>query len=439
MVLGAIIGGVASSVLGFAGAQSQSNSQNEAARKQYKYDTDVWDYNWDESKRAYKFNKEGNQIARQNNENELTWRDSTALQDWGYGMKIRDHEYLNDMAQFSVGEATYKAQLDLNSSAVASAMDLEDRWFHEQMIENIYQDKDVMMSFGQFKDQENLKNIQGTRDLTTNLNQLTTQENLKYLQVNRDLNTQMAQEMESTFLKSEALNQQQRTERADSAFKSMDNMIAGLQAEGQARNAGNAGRSQAKAVQSAMANVGRTQAQIVDSITRKDAKYNLERRGMAQKLTQSLQTSNTNRKKLQENRTLTVGQAKQTTNDRKKSLDESRSLAIGQATQTRDFNREVLGKQLESAGLRTIANRDKILQDRYQADMDAFAKRLIEPTLSPDLPVPYQLPRTIFQDPLKPEKPPKPIKGAGGASTTTNLLNAGASFAGTLGSINWGS
>lgn len=395
MVLPAIIGGVASAALGFAGSQSQSNSQNKAAKKQYEYDKDVWEFNWEESQRQYDFNKESNQIARQNNENELGWREDTALNDWGYGMKIRDYEYLNDMTQYSVAESTYKAQLDLNSSAVASAMDLENRWFHEQMIQNIYADKDVLMSLGQ----------------------LTTQENLKYLQGTRDQNTAMAQEMDSTFLQSEALNQQQRTERADSAFKSMDNMIAGLQAEGQARNAGNAGRSQAKAVQSAMANVGRNQAQIVDSITRSDAKYSLERRGMAQKLTQSLQSSNTEKKKLAENRTLAVGQAKQTAN----------------------FNRDVLSKQLESAGMRTVTNREKILQDRYQADMDAFAKRMIEPTLSPDLPVPYQLPRTIFQDPIKPKKPPKPIKGAGGASTTTNLLSAGSSLASSLGSINWGS
>ena len=71
-------------------------------------------------------------------------------------------------------------------------------------------------------------------------------------------------------------------------------------------------------------------------------------------------------------------------------------------------------------------------------DAGEFYQWMLEPTLAPDLPVPYQLPRTIFQDPIKPEKPPKPIKGVGGASTATNLLSAGAGLASTLGKINWG-
>ena len=394
MVLGAIIGGVASAALGFAGSQSQSNSQNQAVKKQHEYDKDVWNFNWEESERQYNFNKEGNQIARQNNENELGWREQTAVNDWAYGMKIRDYEYMNNMRQYTVGEETYKAQLGLNASAVSSAMDLENRWFHEQMIQNIYQDKDVLMS----------------------LNQLTQQTNMQYVQDNVELSMGMAQEMDQTFLKSQQMNQQQRTDRADSAFKAMDNMVAGLQAKGKARNTGNAGRSQAKAVQSVMASVGRQQAQIVDSITRKDAQYSLERTGLAQQLTQSHQTLKM----------------------KQKNLTDKRTQILGQANQTASFNREVLSKQLESAGMRTVTNRQKILQDRAQADMEAFSKRMLEPSLAPDLPVPYQLPRTIFQDPIKPKKPPKPIKGAGGASTATNLLNAGAGLASSLGSINWG-
>ena len=393
MVLGAIIGGVASAALGFAGSQSQSNSQDKAASKQYEYDKDVWEFNWDESKRQYDYNKESNQIARQNNENELRWREETALNDWNYGMNIRNYDHLNQQRQKAQSDITYQNQLEINSQAVATAMDLENRWWHEEMISNIYQDKETLISFGQLSQQANQDFLQGMRDNYTGL----------------------AQEAESTALSSEALNQKQRTERADASFKSLDNMVAGLKGEGQARNAGNAGKSQAKAIQSELATVGRQQSQIVDTLTRSDASFALERRAMSQKLTQSFENSRVKKNTLQENK----------------------NLRINQADQTKNFNREILGKQLESLGLRTISNREKLLQQRYQADLEAFSQRMLEPTLAPDLPVPYQLPRTIFQDPIKPEKPPKPIKGAGGASTATNLLSAGAGLASTLGSIKW--
>ena len=393
MVLGAIIGAVASTALGFAGAQSQSKADDAAAAAAHKGNMNNWDYQWKESLREFDFQREGNNIARQNNENELSWREQTAVNDWTYGMQIRNYDHLNQQRQKAQSDITYENQLEINSQAVATAMDLENRWWHEEMISNIYQDKETLISFGQLSQQQNLQYLQGMRENYTNI----------------------AQEAERTALSSEALNQKQRSERADAAFQSLDNMVAGLQGEGTARNAGNAGKSQAKLVQSQLAALGRQQSQIVDTLTRSEAAYSLERRGMSQKLTQSFEQMRV----------------------RKNSLQENKNLAIRQADQTKNFNREILGKQLESLGLRTIANREKILNDRYQADLEAFSKRMLEPTLAPDLPVPYQLPRTIYQDPRRPVKPPKPIKGAGGSSTSTNLLGAGAGLASALGGINW--
>jgi hypothetical protein len=392
MVFGAILG-IAGAALGFAGQQSQSRAADRSAEAQYAYDKNVWNYNNQEADRQFNYNIMSNQVARANNENELAWRENTALNDWNYGMQIRNYDYINQQRQYAVSDLTYRNQIEINENAVATAMDLENRWWHEEMISNIYQDKETMISFGQLKETQNQIYLQGMREAYTGI----------------------AQDSEKTALKSEALNQKQRTERADAAFKSLDNMVAGLKAEGTARNTGNAGKSQAKAIQSEMAAIGRTQSQIVDTLTRSDKAYELERRGMAQNLTMSFENMRI----------------------KKNTLEENKNLSIRQADQTKNFNRDILSKQLESLGLRTIVNREKILQDRYQADIEAFSKRMIEPSLAPDLPVPYQLPRTIFLDPLPPSPPPEPIKGAGGASTATNLLSAGAGLASALSGIKW--
>jgi hypothetical protein len=94
-------------------------------------------------------------------------------------------------------------------------------------------------------------------------------------------------------------------------------------------------------------------------------------------------------------------------------------------------NQAVLAESIVSAKGQTNRNIDRINQDKYGADIAAEANRMLFPTLSPDIPVPYKTPRATFQNPLEPKKGPEPVKGVNTAPRANGL----GIVAGALGGI----
>ena len=98
-------------------------------------------------------------------------------------------------------------------------------------------------------------------------------------------------------------------------------------------------------------------------------------------------------------------------------------------------NQAILAESILSAKKQSAVNVKKIKLDKYGADLQAEANRMLKPEIMPALPKPIPLPQAIFQDPRKPRKPPKPIKGA--------MTNAGAisgavdGLQGIVGAIKW--
>ena len=128
------------------GASQQQSSANAAARAQAKYNKQLYKYQWKEAKRDYRHANEGRDIAIQNNENELAFREATAQQDWKYGMAIRDYRYNNAMRQYNQSEKNYKQQLSFNNLAAAEAYENEYRQYREIGIQNAFQSQDMMVA-----------------------------------------------------------------------------------------------------------------------------------------------------------------------------------------------------------------------------------------------------------------------------------------------------
>ena len=97
-------------------------------------------------------------------------------------------------------------------------------------------------------------------------------------------------------------------------------------------------------------------------------------------------------------------------------------------------NQAILAESLVSAEKQYNMNLRKIAADKYGADLQADANRMLKPEVAPALPKPIPLPRSIFQKVQKPKKPPAPMRGTASGSF-------GADLAGTLGTfasgINW--
>jgi len=98
-------------------------------------------------------------------------------------------------------------------------------------------------------------------------------------------------------------------------------------------------------------------------------------------------------------------------------------------------NQAILAESILSAKKQSAVNIKKIKTDKYGADLQAEANRMLKPEIAPALPKPIPLPTTIFQDPRKPRKPPKPIKGA--TSNAGAISGAVGAAQGIVGAIKW--
>lgn len=282
MALGAVIGSVFGLASAFAnkGADDAAvAAQNDATNRQYQYNTDMWNWSWEDTQAREKYAQQGIDIQRGNIESEYGYRDETAARDWAAGMRIQDFKYTNELKQFIQSEKNYSSQLKFNNIAAAMAHESEQRKLKE-------------IKIGQ-------------------------------------------------------------------AFQAEDRMISSIEKEGEAQATGQAGRSMGKRLQA---------------------------EGM------------------------------------KTGMAEGRAMESARSAETQ-FQKSIA----------------KINLEKYGADLNAEAQRMIKPEREPALPKPMKLPRPVLQDAYVSKKPPAPVKGAMATSAGWGgvLGAAGGVMAATSGVKDW--
>jgi hypothetical protein len=126
--------------------------------------------------------------------------------------------------------------------------------------------------------------------------------------------------------------------------------------------------------------------------------------------------------------------------------EEGRAAAMGQAGRSAGKtmqavlaqagrNQAILAESLYSAEKQHKVNIKKIGADKYGADLQAEASRMLKPEISPALPKPLPLPKAIFQDPKKWKKTPKPRMGATTSANTVGAITS--SIGNIIGGIKW--
>lgn len=239
-------------MFGLIGGLIGRNDQQRTASRQFKYDTAVYNYNWEQTQRDYQWQLQNNQITRQNLFNNIAYQEETAKRDYQYQLAIRDYDFRNQTRQFNESERIFGLQLGFNKQAAQVAYESENRRFQETL--------------------------------------------------------------------------------AGMAFEQQDMLVKFLQEEGQIQARSNPGRSAGKALASAMASYGR--------------------------------------------------------------------------------NQEIMAESLVSARKESLAARKAIATEKYGADLNAQARRMLKPLKAPAPTAPLRLPRPVILDPLKPQKGPAPIKGS---------------------------
>jgi hypothetical protein len=98
-------------------------------------------------------------------------------------------------------------------------------------------------------------------------------------------------------------------------------------------------------------------------------------------------------------------------------------------------NQAILAESLVSAKKETKIARKQIEMDKYGADLNANARRMLAPIKAPAPSAPLSIPRAVILDPPKPIMPPRPTRGAvsGGGTNPFAIASSGLSALSSIG------
>lgn len=373
--------GVVSGTLGFLGAQDSNRQAKSAASAQYKQAKKIYEYDWDQTVRKYDYAQVQLGIEKENDVNLRAYKEAQLTQQYNAQNERREYEYKNRVDAFNRSEDIFQQQIGVNVVSSLMAQEEATRAFNEQQISNNFQKEGL------------------ARDLFSALD--TTAFAKAEVQLNKQSSIQGAanKRREAEF--------QYQSQRKELGFKSQQNMIEQLKAEGSARSRGT-GRSAAKNIQGAMMMAGMQQSQIVENIADSKQQFKIASTSINTSMMNDINTAE-----------LQTGQ-----------LDNS----IMYKQQEYNQNLRELKASMDSARANLGATKMKINLDKQVADMRANANRMLEPSIGPEIPKPPALPPSIFLEPLKPIKPPKPVKNA---AKTQSAMTSFANALGSLDGVDW--
>jgi len=139
------VSGIFGAVSG-ASAQSQARAAEQARLDaQYKYDKQNYRFSWNQTQREYKYRINETNIARQNQEGNLSYLEQTARNDYKNNLAIRDFDYANQVLQYNESERIYGLQKGFNAMAAAQAQANEDRRYQEILTGMAFDQQDMLV------------------------------------------------------------------------------------------------------------------------------------------------------------------------------------------------------------------------------------------------------------------------------------------------------
>jgi len=317
------IGAAAGGLFGAFGGGGGDKKDHAAVRaaKQNKYNKKLHDYNWSETQRGYDYQVEAQEIQKRNTNKNIRYQERTNKRNYDHNMSIRSYEFKQANRAYDQSVATANEQLSFNDQAAAFGKMQQHRAHGEQLIDLLFSENNSLMQYS----------IQ-TAGLANQKRQLGLQERS---------------------MMGKAQNATQRS------------FVEELEAEGAAQASGS-GRSNAKAMQAAIAKAGANQAAIADELM-----FGL----------QGLDIS----------------------------TDDINVRAAAMRTQL-SIDQLMLEATRDNLEAKTANILRKIDMDKAQADAVARARIHLKPEMSPAMPKPLALPRPKYQDVYKPKEPPKPKK-----------------------------
>ena len=326
-------------------------------QEQYDWDMAKHDYDYARMKDKAAYTKDAWEVQVWNQEQKIDYQNEAQLQNWQDKEKMRIFDINNQIKAYNASVEAYETQLDYNNLAAEVASADNTRQYNDRLTAIGFQNEELLMEHG-FNDE--------------------------------------ALGMKLGFSKRKLTNEI-RGDKAAAAFKAEELKLKAMDAKGKVANMGQAGRTARKNMHAVISGYANQQAELLDSITRKEQAYAL---GM-------------------EEATVTTGFERYKA-DSKKALSQRQ-----------------LRESMKSAGSQYEADSSKIALDKYSADLQAEANIAPEPVHPPQMGRPIDLPRPRN---LEPQPIPsweeydklKPIKGA---QAKPSALSQAAGIIGTVATI----
>jgi hypothetical protein len=459
--------------------QDAQDYQEETANQNWEMGKAQQDYQWQQEDRIYKKNID--QYNEQRDFNELEFNDNIAREQAVLEERVLESAFQNQGIIQDLYEATGTAGFD-KTQAQLGLLNRENtiEYQKQKQLTNLKQstrgagyrtagkELDILESRGQGRFQKASAYLDLARQETEN--------RFAKARVNLDSKTQQ----QALSFQNEMIRREQNKNALDTAKQIEDQEIAALKASGQAQLT-QAGRSQGKAVNMIMAELGRHNGYLAESLIRgqdiagarmKQNRINslnvVQKAAMAEQQLdvssiQNIQRTMTNVGEI--DRTMKMSDARSQldldeikqgvfNNVENASMDVKKLETDLLAAQTEtginlkkiDFdldnlgsrfktNQDIIKASLESAVRTTDMNMKDIYRAKKQADLQAEARKMLDPSvgrdeLNLDKFKPIELPDPIYQDPQAPEVGPPPIQGATQSTVSFGQALPGAALSG---------
>ena len=124
-------------------AKKQAKAQNEAAWKQFEYNTELWEMSKDKLKADHAYLIDKIDIAKKNEMMLAAYTDKVADQKYKYNLQIRDYQQKSLQKQYQKSEQLYGARINQNEMSAQNAREGANRRFFELQQEVAFQNEDA--------------------------------------------------------------------------------------------------------------------------------------------------------------------------------------------------------------------------------------------------------------------------------------------------------
>lgn len=320
--------------MGCFGGNSAAKTQNKQIEKTFEYDNKVYDYNWatqadvdksladDDDKndlklgqmwQKHQYQKDGLQIAKNNNKQIVDLQNENNRRNWEYGKSVQDYQYQQLVKGYNKSQQIYGKQLAFNEKEMQLALEREDQVLDEQFLEAAFQNQgliqDLYEATGQagydkaalqlgISDKEGALGYQQTK-LLKGLEDSLKDSEFQAADVQMDLvdkygkgdfsKAMLTQDLKAkegvnkydkfglgidvhsaktkADFENEILRREISDQKAKTAYATTEANVKALQASGEAQLS-QAGRSQGKAIQQVIAQLGRQSSYTVETLVR---------------------------------------------------------------------------------------------------------------------------------------------------------------------------